>query len=183
MFCGRLTSQKDPQTFMEAMRRVMESEPRCRALVVGTGELLGPMIEQSAAWRLGHRFLFSGFLKRRELEQAFATAEILVMPSRAEPFGLAAAEAAAQGLSVIVPRESGAAEALEGAMTIEPGRPEELAERIAALLRYPTLRQTLRGRLDVGLTALTWERSATRISDVYQNAVRNVETRTAPAGI
>ena len=52
------------------------------------------MIEQAASLGIGHKVLFTGFLRGKDVERVFRMADVYVMPSVSEPFGIAPLEAA-----------------------------------------------------------------------------------------
>ncbi len=167
LFLGRVTAQKGPELFLEAAARVLRLEREVRFVVCGTGDLLPAVIERAALLGIAQRARFTGFLEREEVERVLDLADLLVMPSLSEPFGLAPLEAAARGVPVIVPRHSGVAEVLAHAIKVDPWDVEALAGRILALLRYPALRRWLGegGRREAA--SLRWESRGARLREVF----------------
>jgi glycosyltransferase involved in cell wall biosynthesis len=101
--------------------------------------------------RLGERLRFTGPRTGMELERSYASADLLVLPSRAETYGMVITEALARGLPVVTTDVGGVAEALgHGSDGIRPGLlvPSDDSEAIAAALRTwlgdPELRHTWR---------------------------------------
>lgn len=168
LFLGRVTDQKGPEVFLEAAARVLELSPDVRFAVCGTGDRLGPAVERAAELGIATRVRFTGFLDRAEVERMFALADVFVLPSRSEPFGLAPLEAAARGVPVIVSRKSGVSEVLAGALKVDAWDVEDLANKILAVLRRPALRASLAERAARDLAALSWERGGERLERVYE---------------
>ena len=97
----------------------------------------------------------------------FALADLYVMPSISEPFGISALEAMCAEVPVIVSSHSGVCEVLPSAPTVEPGDAEELAALVIELLEHPERRAELvaRGRKEV--ERLRWEERARSLLAIY----------------
>ena len=171
LFLGRVTRQKGPGCFLEAAARVVAVRPRVRFVLGGSGDLLPTIVERAAALGLARHVAFTGFLRRDEVERLYAMADLYVMPSVSEPFGLTSLEAAASGVPVIVSRRSGAAEVLPHALLVEPEDPVELARTILDVLARPALRRRLSAAGRRALPELRWERSAERLLEVFGELV------------
>jgi glycogen(starch) synthase len=171
LFLGRITLQKGPQYFLQAAERVARAEPRVRFVMAGSGDLLAEMVEGSARRGLQRRLCFTGFLHGKEVARAFRMADVFVMPSLSEPFGIAPLEALAHGIPVIVSRRSGVAEVLPSAPRIDPRDVGALSRAILDLVRRPALRRRLvrEGRREAA--ALRWDASARRLLAVYDEVL------------
>jgi glycosyltransferase involved in cell wall biosynthesis len=167
LFLGRVTAQKGPDLFLEAAARVVKVLPGVKFVVAGDGDLLRHTVERAAALGLARHVAFTGFLGRDDVERAYAEADVFVLSSLSEPFGLTALEAAARGVPVILTRQSGAAEVLPDALRVDAWDGEDLANKILAVLRRPALAQFLarEGRREA--RALTWAHAAGQVRSVY----------------
>ncbi|TVQ61184.1 MAG: glycosyltransferase family 1 protein [Phycisphaerales bacterium] len=170
LFLGRITSQKGPEYFIQAAKRVLEKVPNARFVVAGSGDQGVKMVEQAAAAGIGPRVLFTGFLRGDDVRRVFELADCYVMPSVSEPFGIAALEAMRSETPVIVSKQSGVAEVLEHALKVDFWDVEEMANKIVAVLRHPPLRETLREHGSIELHRLTWERAADLVVRSYHRA-------------
>lgn len=169
LFLGRVTYQKGPESFLEAAARVVDAEPRIKFVVAGGGDLLPRLVERAAALGLARHVHFTGFLRGGDVDRAYAAADVFVMPSVSEPFGIAPLEAAAHGVPVIVSRQSGVVEVLRGgALTVDSWDVEDLANKILALVRRPALRSELVRRAREDASRLTWESQAGSMREVYE---------------
>jgi len=171
LFAGRITWQKGPDYFVDAAERVAAEMPRVKFAVAGSGDRMRAMMQGVAARGLEDRFLFTGFLPPDDLDRLYARADVYVMPSVSEPFGLTALEALQHGTPVIVSRSAGVSEVVRNVLRVRFGDVEDLASKILSVLLFPPLRDALssRGRADV--RRLSWRESAWRCLTVYRELV------------
>jgi len=172
LFLGRVTRQKGPAYFLEAARRVLDAVPEATFVMAGTGDQLPELIERAAQLGLTGRFLFSGFVDREQAAALYARADVFVMPSASEPFGLVALEAMQRGVPVIVSRQSGVSELIRHTLKVDFWNVEELAASIVAALRYPVLSEELRWRASSEVRRLTWDAVAGRVAELYREQAR-----------
>jgi glycosyltransferase involved in cell wall biosynthesis len=144
-FAGKLIPTKNIPELLTALALARRTRPELELLVVGDGELR-PELEASAH-ELGVPTAWAGFLNQSELPQAYASADLLVLPSLGETWGLVVNEALACGLPVIASDRVGCVPDLvlpgRTGETYRSGQPQELAERLARLAANTELRATL----------------------------------------
>jgi glycogen(starch) synthase len=171
LFLGRVTFQKGPEYFLEAAALVVQVEKRIKFVMGGSGDMLPGMVERAARLGLARHVHFTGFLRGADVERIYALADIYVMPSVSEPFGISPLEAMALDVPVIVSRQSGVSEILRNALKVDFWDVKEIANKILAVLRYPALREELveEGRGEV--RALRWEVRAQHVREVYEEVV------------
>jgi glycosyltransferase involved in cell wall biosynthesis len=171
LFLGRVTLQKGPEYFLEAAKRVLEVQPDAHFVMAGTGDLLPRMIERAAELGIAPRVAFPGFVDRARAAALYAAADVFVMPSVSEPFGIVPLEAMDRGVPVIVSRQSGVSELVANALKCDPWEVERMASLIAAALRYPTLARSLseNGRSEVA--QLRWPAAAQKLEAVFAEAI------------
>ncbi len=168
LFAGRITAQKGPEYFVHAARKVADHDPHVKFVMAGTGDMLHRMIELAANLGLADRFLFPGFYTRNDVERLFAMADVFVMPSVSEPFGIVPFEAMSVGTPTIISKQSGVSEVLHHVLKVDFWDTEELAEKILAVLKYEELHHTLKehGRYEV--RTMTWDKTADQVRHVYE---------------
>tara|TARA_R110002111_G_scaffold242507_1_gene304476 strand:- start:450 stop:848 length:399 start_codon:yes stop_codon:yes gene_type:complete len=132
------------------------------------------MIEHAAAIGIGHKVLFTGFLRGRDVDRVYRMADCYVMPSVSEPFGIAPLEAMRNDVPVIVSKQSGVSEVLTHALKVDFWDTDEMANKIVAVLRYPPLSQTLREHGRFELRSLNWGGAAEKCVKVYARAMAQV---------
>ena len=167
LFLGRVTFQKGPDYFLETAARVAKVEPRVKFVMSGSGDMLPAMIERAARLGIARQMHFTGFLRGAEVERMYSMADIYVMPSVSEPFGISPLEAMALDVPVVLSRQSGVSEVLKNALKVDFWDVQETANKILALLRYPALRRTLREEGRDEVARLGWERPARLVREVY----------------
>jgi len=139
---GRLHPVKDIETFLKAAKKTLERCENVWFVVVGEGPLRKDL--ENLAKRLGiyKNVVFAGF--RQDVERFMAAADIYVMTSIYEPFGLVVAEAMAAGKPVIVTNVGGMPEIVGDAGLIVATRDvDALAEAMLKLLKDEELRRKL----------------------------------------
>ena len=101
-------------------------------------------------------------------------ADLYVMPSVSEPFGIAPLEALQSNVPVLISRQSGIAEVLVNALKVDFWDIREMADKIAAVLRHPPLQQTLRKNGSSEVVKFRWEDSAAKIKKIYEQLLVSV---------
>ena len=172
LFLGRITMQKGPEYFIRAAHRVLEKVENVKFVVAGSGDMALRMIEHAAELGIGHKVLFTGFLRGTDVERVFRMADCFVMPSVSEPFGIAPLEAMSHDTPVIISKQSGVAEVLTHALKVDFWDIDEMANKIVAVLRYPPLSRTLKQHGTFELKQLTWDRAARKTVETYTEAIR-----------
>ncbi|MCG6533504.1 MAG: glycosyltransferase family 4 protein [Syntrophales bacterium LBB04] len=170
LFLGRITFQKGPDYFIEAAARVLKEFPEVTFVMAGAGDMMPRMIERVAELRIGKNFHFTGFLQGAEVERIFSMSDMYVMPSVSEPFGISSLEAMVYDVPVIISRQSGAAEILDHVLKVDFWDVDEIANKIIAILRYPSLAEEIVERSREQLLNVHWEKAAEKIVDVYRLA-------------
>jgi glycosyltransferase involved in cell wall biosynthesis len=175
LFLGRITTQKGPEYFVDAAAAVLKKRQDVRFIIAGWGDLAPRMIEKVAVLGLGDKIFFAGFLAGEQVGQAYRMADVYVMPSVSEPFGLTALEAIQQGVPVILSKTSGVAEVVNrGALKVDFWDVKELANKIAAVLEHRTLADELRRHGSREIRDLTWDAAAQQCLQVYEGVLQHV---------
>jgi glycosyltransferase involved in cell wall biosynthesis len=171
LFLGRITMQKGPEYFLAAAKKVLEVMDNVKFVMAGSGDMIRRTIEQAAAMGIGHKVLFTGFLRGGDVEKVFKMADLYVMPSVSEPFGIAPLEAISHDVPVIISKQSGVSEVLTHALKVDFWDVNEMANKIVAVLKHPPLASTLRqhGSFEVG--RMSWTDAARGCLEVYGKAI------------
>jgi len=77
LFLGRITMQKGPEYFLAAAKRVLEVMDNVKFVMAGSGDMIRRTIELAASMGIGHKVLFTGFLRGSDVEKVFKMAEPL----------------------------------------------------------------------------------------------------------
>ncbi|MFA9477457.1 glycosyltransferase [Phycisphaerales bacterium AB-hyl4] len=171
LFLGRITMQKGPEYFVAAAKKVLEHDENVKFLVAGAGDRVPEVIRLAAREGLAHKILFTGFLDQADVARVFRMANVYVMPSVSEPFGIAALEAIRHDVPVIVSRSSGVSEVIQHALKVDFWDVNDIADKILAVLRHPPLASELRQNAEIEVRKLTWTDAARHVYRVYEDAI------------
>jgi glycosyltransferase involved in cell wall biosynthesis len=141
---GRLTEQKGFNVAIDAFNHVLTRYPTATLLIAGNGELKADLEHQAIRLGLGERVRFLGRVSHQEIYRLLNQATMMLIPSRYEPFGLVALEAAQMARPVVASRVDGLAEVVvheETGLLVEPDQSDQLASAILSLLENPTISQ------------------------------------------
>jgi len=124
---------------------------------------------------LGQTVVFLGKRDQDTLPYFYSAAEVVVMPSHYESFGMVALEAMACGTPVIASEVGGLAYLVrdgETGFTIPAEEPDTLCEKLTWLLNDPDLHQKMSGQAAEYAQDYAWEKIATQIADVYKKILK-----------
>jgi glycosyltransferase involved in cell wall biosynthesis len=171
LFLGRITLQKGPDYYLEIAEKVLKVHPEARFIIAGTGDMSRQVLRKSAAMRLKNRFLFTGFLNRKQVELILKAADIYVLPSVSEPFGISPLEAMAFGITSIISKQSGVAEVVSHAFKIDYWDVDLWAETINHLIENPDKcrKMGIDGMHEVN--RIGWDEAADKIRHLYSSTL------------
>jgi D-inositol-3-phosphate glycosyltransferase len=184
VYAGRLERLKGADLFVEAVAELMERPgfDDVVALVCGGDSGDGRRQARHAGGERGRledlvrerglesRVRFLGAVPPRRLADLYALAEVCVVPSHTESFGLVALEAQASGTPVVATAVGGLVDVVEDGVTgflIEGRDPTAFAGRIGELLESPTLRERMGTAARERAARYTWDRSVERLLGLY----------------
>jgi len=170
LFMGRLTIQKGPEFFIRAAKKVLEAED-CLFVVAGAGDMLPQLVDLAVNLGISNRVMFTGKLTDEELHHIYRIAQVYVLPSVSEPFGITALEALSAGTPIIVSKSSGVSEILKTCLRVDFWDIDEMANKIVTLLRYAPLRKELAKHAKEEIKFFTWDLCARKTFDVYKEVV------------
>ena len=167
LFLGRITMQKGPEYFLQAAKKVLEVMDNVKFVMAGSGDLMHRSIELAAELGIGHKVLFTGFLRGEDVRLIYKMADLYVMSSVSEPFGIAPLEALDNDVPVIISKQSGVSEVLTHALKVDFWDVNEIANKIIAVLKFPPLQMTLRSHGNFEVRRLRWKDAAAKCIKVY----------------
>jgi glycosyltransferase involved in cell wall biosynthesis len=170
LFLGRITMQKGPEYFLAAAKEGSRAREK-RPLRHGWQRRHDARsIELAARLGIGHKVVFTGFLRGDDVARIFKMADLYVMPSVSEPFGIAPLEALSHDVPVLISKQSGVSEILTHVLKVDFWDIDEMANKIIAVLRHPPLQNTLREHGSFEIQKLTWRDSAANCVRIYDAA-------------
>jgi glycosyltransferase involved in cell wall biosynthesis len=171
LFLGRITMQKGPEYFLQAARKVLDKMGNVKFVMAGDGDMLYRMIELAAELDIGHQVLFTRFLRGDDVDKAYQMADLYVMPSVSEPFGIAPLEALRNNVPVLISKQSGIAETFRNALKVDFWDINEMANKMIAVLRHRPLQEVLRAEGHQEAFKFRWEDSAARMNEIYHKTL------------
>jgi glycosyltransferase involved in cell wall biosynthesis len=135
LFVGKLTRWKRPGDLLDAIARL----PNTWAVMAGSGVLRGELERKALQLGVSQRVRFLGFVQQTEMPEVLQAADVLVLPSEYETWGMVVNEAFAVGSPAVVSSACGSAGDLvidgRTGFTFAPGDVGSLAEALARLDR------------------------------------------------
>jgi len=168
LFLGRITMQKGPEYFLQAAKKVLEVMDNVKFVMVGSGDLMHRAVEMAAELGIGQKVLFTGFLRGEDVQKIYKMADLFVMPSVSEPFGIVPLEALVNDVPVIISKQSGVSEVLKHVLKVDFWDVNEIANKVVAVLKYPPLGMMLRNHGNYEVRKLRWRDSAEKCAKIYE---------------
>jgi len=141
---SRLSEQKGHRYLLDAAPRVLARLPEARFVIVGDGDLMGPLQEQARTLGIGERVVFAGH--RTDVPEVLGAMDVLCLSSTYEGTPLVLFEAMASAKAIVSTAVDGCREVLEDGVTgilVPPRDPEALADGLLRVLQDAALRADL----------------------------------------
>ncbi|OGM59715.1 hypothetical protein A2955_03915 [Candidatus Woesebacteria bacterium RIFCSPLOWO2_01_FULL_37_19] len=171
LFLGRITLMKGPEYFVRAAKRVLEFEKKTIFVVTGSGDMLERMITEATYSGILDKFIFTGFLRGEEKDRIMQAADLFVMPSVSEPFGIVPLEVISNRTPVILSRQCGVSEILNHVLKVDFWDIEEIANKIISVIRYRCLHDDLVNESGKELVNISWDKAAEKCIGIYNQFV------------
>lgn len=176
LYHGRISIQKGIDYFVKAARRVVDVDPDVIFVISGSGDMKSQIIELVGQKGLSKNVLFAGPLWDQERDKMYQAADLLVMPSVSEPFGLVPLEALQHDTPSVISKQSGVAEVFTHTLKVDFWDIDEMANQILSSLRYPVIRKQMVEEGKVQLKCISWKNAAQKVRLLYQSLVQYVTT-------
>ncbi|MEO7904953.1 MAG: glycosyltransferase family 4 protein, partial [Candidatus Saccharimonadales bacterium] len=163
----RFTVQKGLTHLVRAAARACQKYDKLVFLLAGDGEQRDELMRMSADLGIADKVFFTGFVRGKQWRDAYNIADIFVMSSVSEPFGLTALEAAHYNSSLIISRQSGVGEVLNSVFRYDFWDTDVLADQIVGIATSPALSEELRKNVKYEYAKLSWNDVATRCLCIY----------------
>lgn len=166
---GRLTIQKGLRNLLYAFKAVLERAPKTLLVIVGSGEQRNEIVQLAADLGLGRNVIFAGFQRGKRYRDAYSVADLFVMPSVSEPFGLVALEAIGYGTPVLITRQSGVSEVIRNSLQVDFWDINKMADKMVAVVQNKPLREELHANSFQEYQRSSWDSSADKLWKIYSN--------------
>jgi glycosyltransferase involved in cell wall biosynthesis len=171
LYLGRISLHKGPDYFVRAAKKVNDYDNKTIFVVAGSGEMQEQMIAEAAKLNVLDKFMFTGFIRGDEKDRIYQAADVYVLPSVSEPFGITPLEAVANGTPAVISKQSGVSEVLEHALKTDFWDVDDMANKILAALKYPVLKRDLVLESGKELRNINWDQAASKCINVYNGVV------------
>jgi glycosyltransferase involved in cell wall biosynthesis len=170
-YIGRLTVQKGLTYLMDAAALALSRNPKLLFLISGSGEDRDRLIEMSADFGIADRVIFFDFVRGQRWRELYELADIFVMPSVSEPFGLTALEAAHYDTALLLSKQSGVAEILYNTLKFDFWDTRKLADEIINVSLSPALAAELKNNVKREYLNIRWDDVAVQMMDQYEKVM------------
>lgn len=169
-FMGRLTLQKGVEFFIAVAREVVRQIPNTLFIVAGSGDMYHELLFKTAEAEVTASVLFSGFVRDNQKEKLLNRADVFLMPSVSEPFGLVALEAAQRGIPVIVSTNAGVSEVLPHGIAVDFWDVDQMAKAVVEVLSDKDKSGQIAEGQHQDIKEVTWDRAALNVQRIYKKA-------------
>lgn len=171
LFLGRITLHKGPDYFLRAAKKVLDKNENVVFIISGSGDMERQIIEQASSLGIADRVLFTGFLRGERLKKIYKMANLYIMPSVSEPFGITPLESLASGTPVIISKQSGVSEILNNCLKVDFWDVDEMANKILAVVENEELEECLASNGFAEIDKFSWDSVADKIIGIYERLV------------
>jgi D-inositol-3-phosphate glycosyltransferase len=184
LYVGRLQAHKGPDVAVRALAEAVARDPEtCRHLQLaivggpsgGDGAEVARLMALATSLGVEDRVILFPPQQQVRLADFYAAADVVLVPSRSESFGLVALEAGACGTPVVAASVGGLRYVVEDGRTgflVEGHDPADHAEQVLRILRRPSLQATLGREAARQALRFTWDVTAREVLRVYDELWR-----------
>lgn len=175
LYVGRLVPQKGVEYLIHAAPMIVSRYHDTRFIIVGEGWMRDYLQGLANASGYGWKINFTGFLPDPEMVALMKSADVLVVPSIYEPFGIVPLEGMAAGVPVVASQVGGMAEIIEHDKTgvyVYPRSPESIAWGVTHLLFNQSHAQWIvQNALNAARNIYSWDAIAKKTLQVYEGVM------------
>ncbi len=173
LFVGQPIPRKGPEYLVQAMKQVIKKFPNVKCVFVGykkNNEI------ENLCHKLGldKNIEFIGFLDEQEKIDAYKSADVFVLPTLYEGFGIVFIEAMASGCPIITTNVAGIPEIVENnknGLLVEPKNPDKLANAIIKILSNKTMRNKFISNNYKKVKDFDWNKLVKLYEDAFEDAI------------
>ena len=175
LFVGRITYQKGVEYLIRAFPKILEQHPESKLVIAGSGDMRGYL--EDLAFQLGCRdkIIFLGFVSGEMLKKLYKSADVTVIPSVYEPFGIVALESMASGTPVVASDVGGLSEIIQheyNGVRVYPKNPDSIAWGVNRVLSDWGFRDWIvKNAKHDAYTKYSWDAIANSTVEVYKKVI------------
>jgi glycosyltransferase involved in cell wall biosynthesis len=175
MTAGRLIKGKSPDLLVSAFARVLKVVPDAKLVIAGSGREEDNLCRQIKGLNITDSVFMVGKVPREQVARLMAAADVFVLSSKLESFGLSLLEASAAGTPVVCSNAGGVLEVFQNgfnALLYPPGDDDAMAEAIISLIQDSELAEKISANAAETAKRFTWEMTAQRTLRVYEEVLQ-----------
>ena len=172
---SRLIKRKSPGLLISAFARVLKVMPDAKLVIAGSGREENDLSRRVRDLNIADSVFMVGGMGKEEVAQLMAAANVFVLPSKLESFGLSLLEASAAGVPVVCSNAGGVPEVFRdgfNALLYPPGDYDAMAKAIVHVIQDTELAKKISANALKTARRFTWEMTAKQILRVYEEVVR-----------
>lgn len=173
-FVGRLVKFKGVDILIKSFQMIKKTYPNIHLYIAGNGPQGRKLKSLARKLNVHNEITFLNFLSEDEKLKMFKSADIFVVPSRIETFGIVVLEALASGAPVVASNVGGIPEILDNGkygLLAEPENPEDFAQKIITLIKDKNLRDELREKGKQRAKEYSWDDVASKTLELYSSVL------------
>ncbi|MBL1217675.1 MAG: glycosyltransferase family 1 protein [Planctomycetes bacterium] len=180
-WCHGLTHRKDPLTVLKAYEQVIGEFPKSHFYMAGSGPIadqVGAYVQQSEALRT--HVTLMGYVNNSDVPPMANAADIFIMASHMEPYGIASMEAMACGAFPVLSAIPSMYEQTDNGrlgLLFEPGDVEDCTAKLRRAMGDVEFREAIRAQLPEATKPRSWGQTAERLVDLYEDVLGLEPTR------
>lgn len=171
----RLIKRKNPDLLLSAFVKVLQVIPDAKLVIAGSGREEDNLLRQIRNLNITNSVFMVGKLPKEKVAQLMAAADVFVLPSKMESFGLALLEASATGVPVVCSNAGGVSEIFRDgfdALLYPPGDKDAMARAIIRLIQDKELAKIISAHAVETAKRFSWEMTARRTLQVYEEVLQ-----------
>lgn len=180
LFLSAIREKKAPDVLIRAMQKIAKKIPDAYLVMAGKGRMESKIKQLARELAIDDLITFPGFVRESEKPLYFKAADVFVLPSYDEIFGIVILEAMACGTPVVATRIGGIPEIVKdkkNGLLVPPKDPNALADAIIYLLGNEELRRKMGKRGKEMVRAYIWEKIAEKTEKVYEAVLKNANQK------
>ncbi|GIW67455.1 MAG: hypothetical protein KatS3mg096_323 [Candidatus Parcubacteria bacterium] len=173
LFVGRLTLQKGPDYLLRAIPLVKKFLPQTKFVFVGSGDMFPQLVKLTYELGVQENVVFTNFLREEKLWGIYQSADLLVVPSIADPFGLVPLEGLNNNIPVIVSKTTGVGYYMNNMLRFDFWDIKELANKIVGVLKYQKMKNLYLFNSKIeAQQKFCWSKTADKLINLYQQCLQ-----------
>jgi glycosyltransferase involved in cell wall biosynthesis len=181
---SRLIKRKSPELLVSAFARVLKVVPDAKLVIAGSGREKDNLSRQIEALGITNSIFMMGGLPKERVAQLMAAADMFVLASKMESFGLSLLEASAAGVPAVCSNAGGVPEVFEdgfNALLYPPGDDDAMAKAMISLVRDRELANKISANARRTASRFTWSNTAEQTLRVYEEVLRDNGSDQSPS--